>query len=271
MEQEKLKQQIRQTFDTICEGYDCESLRFFSNAAARLPDTFGLTGDEQLLDVATGTGIPAMALARHLPRGTVTAVDFSPGMLAQAQKKAEAAGVGNIHFAEMDMTALELESNQFDGANCSFGLFFIQEMEQTLAHIADKVRPGGTIVTTHFLDGSFEPLSELFTGRLERDYGVEIPPIGWQRLGTEQLNRELHQAAGLTDTHVEAHRVGYAFDSAEQWWDVIWNAGYRGLLANLDAGQLEQFRHDHLEEVAAVDTGEGIPLNIEVAITRSSR
>jgi len=271
MEQEKLKQQIRQTFDTICEGYDCPSLRFFNNAAAHLPAVFDLRGDERLLDVATGTGTPALALAAHLPRGAITAVDFSGGMLAQAQKKAEAAGAENITFTEMDMTALQLEEGSFDGANCSFGLFFIQEMAQTLAHIAGKVRPGGTLVTTHFLEGSFDPLAGCFLQRLERDYGVEIPPIGWQRVGTEQLNRELHQAAGLRDIRVERHQVGYPFAHAEQWWDVVWNAGYRGLLAGLDTAQLERFRREHLEEIAALDEGEGIPLNIEVAITRATR
>jgi len=271
MEQEERKQHIRQTFDTICKGYDCPSLRFFSNAAAKLPETFNLRGDERILDVASGTGIPAMALAVHLPQGSVTAVDFSTGMLAQAEEKARAAGLENITFAEMDMTALELEDNSFDAANCSFGLFFIQDMEQTLAHIAGKVRPGGAIVTTHFINGSFEPLSELFTERLQKDYGVDVPPIGWQRLGTSELNRELNEAAGLSDITVEAHQVGYTFDSAEQWWEVVWNAGYRGLLSGLDEAQLEQFRRDHLEEIAALDKGEGIPLNIEVAITRAHR
>jgi len=271
MEQEERKQHIRQTFDTICKGYDCPSLRFFSNAAAKLPETFKLRGDEQVLDVASGTGIPAMALALHLSQGSVTAVDFSTGMLAQAKEKARAAGVENITFAEMDMTALELEDESFDAANCSFGLFFIEDMEQTLAHIASKVRPGGSIVTTHFLNGSFEPLSELFLERLQKDYGIEIPPIGWQRLGTRELNRKLHEAAGLSDISIEAHQVGYIFDSAEQWWEVVWNAGYRGLLIGLDEAQLEQFRRDHLEEIAALYGGEGIPLNIEVAITRSHR
>ena len=100
---------------------------------------------------------------------------------------------------------------------------------------------------------------------------MEIPPIGWQRLGTAELNRELNEAVGLSDIGVEAHQVGYAFDSAEQWWEVVWNAGYRGLLAGLGEAQLEQFRRDHLEEIAALDQGEGIALNIEVAITRACR
>jgi ubiquinone/menaquinone biosynthesis C-methylase UbiE len=271
MEQEKLKQQIRQTFATICKGYDCSALQFFSNAAAHLPATFSLQGDEQVLDVATGTGIPAMALAAHLPEGAVTAVDFSRGMLEQAQAKAEAAGMDNISFAEMDMTDMALEAESFDAANCSFGLFFTPEMDKTLAHIAGKVRPGGTIVTTHFHDGSFEPLSDLFIQRLEQDYGVEVPPIGWQRLGTEQLNRELYEAAGLKEIETARYQVGYPFDSAEQWWEVVWNAGYRGLLAGLDEVQLERFKGEHLQEIAALDEGHGIPLHIEVIITRARR
>ncbi|NOR51501.1 MAG: methyltransferase type 11, partial [Gammaproteobacteria bacterium] len=71
MDQKALKDHIQQTFDTICKGYDCASLRFFNNAAEKLPDIFNFKGDEKLLDIATGTGIPALVCASQLPDGSV--------------------------------------------------------------------------------------------------------------------------------------------------------------------------------------------------------
>lgn len=270
MDQNELKAKVRQTFDTVCEGYDCPSLRFFNKAAAHLPQVFGFRGNEQLLDVAAGTGIPAMVCAAELPQGSVTAVDFSSGMLAQAETKASAAGLSNIHFQQMDMTAMALPEGSFDAANCSFGIFFVEDMVGTLRHIASKVKAGGPIVTTHFIEGSFEPLSELFREQVER-YGIEPPPLGWMRLATEEQNRELYRDAGLGDIETFRFDVGYRFDHAEEWWDVIWNAGYRGLISGLDKETLARFKMEHLERIAVLDEGNGIPFHIEVVITRGKR
>lgn len=270
MDQDEMKARIRKTFDTVCDGYDCDALRFFDNAAAKLPGVFNFDGDERLLDVAAGTGIPALVCAANLPHGTVTAVDFSAGMLAQAEAKAKKAGLNNITFSQMDMTAMPLEEASFDAANCSFGIFFVEDMLGTLQHIASKVKPGGAVVTTHFIEGSFEPLSEIFREQVT-EYGVEPPPYGWMRLGTEQLNRELYQDAGLNDTESFRFDVGYRFDHADQWWEVVWNAGYRGLIAGLDADSLARFKAEHLERIAALDEGSGIPFQVEVVINRGRR
>ncbi len=270
MDQEEIKAHIRKTFDTVCEGYDCDALRFFNNAAAHLPEVFKFKGDEQLLDVAAGTGIPAIACATHLPRGAVTAVDFSSGMLAQAEAKAEAAGLKNIAFKQMDMTDMPLEEGSFDAANCSFGLFFIPDMVGTLQHIASKITAGGPVVTTHFIEGSFEPLSEMFREQVVR-YGIEPPPLGWMRLGTEAQNFELYQQAGLSEITLQRFDVGYHFQSADEWWQVIWNAGYRSLISGLDEVTLARFKAEHLAAIATLDQGDGIPFNIEVVITRGQR
>ena len=270
MDQNELKAKVRHTFDTVCEGYDCPSLRFFNRAAAHLPQVFGFRGNEQLLDVAAGTGIPALVCAAELPRGAVTAVDFSSGMLAQAEAKARAAGVNNIRFQQMDMTAMSLPEESFDAANCSFGIFFVEDMVGTLRHIASKVKAGGPVVTTHFIEGSFEPLSALFRQRVER-YGIEPPPLGWMRLGSEAQNQSLFEAAGLLQISHQRYDIGYQFQRTEEWWEVIWNAGYRSLIAGLDAETLARFKAEHLAEISALDSGEGIPFHIEVIISRGVR
>ena len=88
MDEQQRKQQIKNTFNTVSEGYDNQALRFFMNSAHQLPAIFGFKGNEHILDVATGTGIAALELARAVPQGKVTGIDFSEGMLTQARSKA---------------------------------------------------------------------------------------------------------------------------------------------------------------------------------------
>lgn len=57
MEDKNRKEFIRQVFNTVCEQYGTGSLRFFENAASHLPALLNLNGDENILDIATGTGL----------------------------------------------------------------------------------------------------------------------------------------------------------------------------------------------------------------------
>src|SRR5215831_7521623 len=60
----------------------------------------------RILDVACGTGLPALALAERIgPSGTVTAVDASPKMLEALGRKSRAAGLSNIDAQASDAAA----------------------------------------------------------------------------------------------------------------------------------------------------------------------
>ena len=48
------------------------------------------------------------------------------------------------------------------------------------------------------------------------------------------------------------------------WWDVVWNAGFRGFLHMIEESQFEQFKQEHLEEIANMKTEQGLPLNIQI-------
>ncbi|MCF6282294.1 MAG: hypothetical protein L3J28_08815 [Candidatus Polarisedimenticolaceae bacterium] len=52
---------------------------------------------------------------------------------------------------------------------------------------------------------------------------------------------------------------------------MIWNAGYRGLLAGLEPERLAQFKREHLAEIETFQTDDGIKLNIGVIHTKGRR
>lgn len=261
MDDPQCKAQLKKTFDTVAEGYGSSGMEFFHHAAAHLPGIFKLQGHEHLLDVATGTGIAATALAPHLPRGKVTGIDLSDGMLTQARARAQSLGLDNIDLHCMDMQAIGFDDARFDAANCSFGLFFLPDMLGLLQHIAGKVKPGGRVVASSFSHGSFEPNVDLFMERIQR-YGVTPPDLTWKQICTEEQFHALYSSAGLSDVQIHRHDIGYPMNDAEVWWRVIWYAGFRGLVAQLSEPQLAQFKREHLAEISALRTEQGIPLNV---------
>ena len=266
MDEKQLKTLLIDTFNTVSGEYDNKALRFFPDSARNMTRLLKLHGNEQVLDVACGTGNTSVAIAPLLPTGRVTAVDFSPGMLAQARQKAAAMGLNNIEFIEQDMQDLGFPENRFDIAVCAFGIFFVSDMESQLAHISAKVKQGGRIMISNFQENYFSPLKELFFDRIA-DYGVPSPPQTWRRIAHEQGCRELFQKAGLTDVHVETRNVGYVLDSAEDWWSIVWNAGLRRMVSRLSPEDQERFKREHLREIEAQRTENGIWLDVGVLYT----
>lgn len=66
----------------------------------------GRVGRLRIVDVGTGSGAIALALARHLPRAQVWAVDLSFAALRVARANAARHGLGErVHFAQADLLA----------------------------------------------------------------------------------------------------------------------------------------------------------------------
>jgi len=256
---------IKQTFDAVAAGYDSEVLRFFAGSAAHTSELLKLRGNEQVLDVACGTGHATLALARRLPGGHVTALDFSGAMLAQARDKVKAAGLLQVDFVEGDMQALPW-LRRFDVAVCAFGIFFVPDMDAQLKHLAGTVKPNGRVMITTFGAGYMEPMRSLLMEQPRR-FGVEPPPQTWLRVADPDGCRRFFTAAGLADVVVESKDVGYPLSGAEQWWNVVWNAGYRRLVSAVAPTEQAAFKAAHLAEVEALRESHGIPMPIPVMFT----
>jgi ubiquinone/menaquinone biosynthesis C-methylase UbiE len=261
---------LREAFDVVAEGYDGRALRFFPAVAGALVGLLDLRGGERVLDVACGTGHASLALSALLPRGEVTAVDFSAGMLGVARDKASAAGARNIRFLRQDMHDLDLPPASFDAVVCSFGLFFAQDMETQLRRLVSLLRPGGRIAVSSFREDYFQPLRGLLMERLAT-CGVPPPPPAWKRVATEEGCRELFLAAGLGEVTVRFREEGYDLGGAGQWWEIVWNAGFRRLVGQLLPADRERFREEHLREVGALAAPTGIPLGVGVLLTTGRR
>src|SRR5579859_4419552 len=100
----------------------------------------GITPGMQVLDVATGTGSPALEIVPLVgPQGHVTATDVNPGMVAFAEAKATRAGLPNISFQVADASALPFPDAHFDAITCSMGVMFFAR-DRALAELRRVLR-----------------------------------------------------------------------------------------------------------------------------------
>ena len=260
------KSRVAATYNLASAGYDKEALRFFPLCANRLVELIGLQPGQWVLDVATGTGVAAIAAARRIgPGGQVVGVDIATDMLEQAQRKIEAAQLTNIELHEEDAEHLSFAENSFDAVICAFGIFFLPEMMTGPREWKRVVREAGVVAFSAFGETAFQPISDLFEARI-RAYGVTFPvpmrPFSWQRLTTLEQCRTLLQAAGLEQIEGRSEQLGYYLRTPQEWWEIVWNSGFRGPVSQLSPEQLEQFKMEHLAEVGQLATDQGIWLDI---------
>ena len=270
MEREKqFKEMVRNTFETVANGYGLGGARFFHSAGEHMAELLDLAGNEHVLDVASGTGATAIPLAHRLNGGKVTAVDFSPAMLEQSRARAEQKGLDNIDYKVHDMTAMPFAKGQFDNATCSFGIFFVEDMVSLLNHIASKVKPGGSVLVSGFCGESFMPVTNLLLDQL-RNYGVDVPekPFGWKRMAEQEQLHQLFDDAGLYNVDIQRRSLGYYVES-EGWWEVVWNAGFRGLV-NQVGDRLDEFKVEHFAEIESLKDDKGLWLEVDVYFTKGT-
>lgn len=128
---------------------------------------------QRILDLATGTGDLAIAMARRILPAKVVGVDLSEGMLREAQRKVDGRGLAErIELRQGVAEDLKgLEGNSFDVATVAFGVRNFDNMEAGLREIWRVLRPGGEVVILEFSN----PTHPLIKG-LYRWYSHSILP-----------------------------------------------------------------------------------------------
>lgn len=100
----------------------------------------------KLLDLATGTGDLAEAIARELPDARVTGADFSEPMLEIAKKR----DVPNVEWLVADAMALPFPDGEFDAVTVAFGLRNMASWPDAIREMSRVLRPGGHLVVLDF-------------------------------------------------------------------------------------------------------------------------
>jgi len=265
------KTRVSKTFDLVADGYDNPAMRFFPLAGEQMADRLKLQPGEQVLDIACGTGAFSVAAGQRVrPGGRVQAVDLSVGMLARARANVARMALDNVDFHNMDADALDFPADYFDAIGCSFGLFFLGDMPAAVSNWQRLLKPGGRLMFTSFAPSVMQPMTDMFFDELQ-EFGIEVPPPGSRgstgRLPTMEFCQSLLTDAGYIDVICESRQLGYYLGSAEDWWEILWNAGLRSFLEQLNPDQLATLRTSHLEKIENLKVEDGIWMDVDIWFT----
>ena len=162
---------VEQMFTAIARKYDLNNRlhslwqdQVWRQRAVKMAN---LTGDEDVVDVACGTGDLAMAFCTAGVK-SVIGVDFTQAMLEIAVNKAAIADLP-IEFRQGDAMHLDLPDCSADVVSIAFGIRNVQDPETALAEFYRILRPSGKLVVLEFStpqNGLIRALNNFYTKKI---------------------------------------------------------------------------------------------------------
>lgn len=173
------KEEVREMFDNIAPKYDLLnhtlSMSIDRVWRRRVVGEVRRAKPGRILDVATGTGDLAIAMARRIRDVQVLGVDLSEQMLDVARRKIEARGLdGRIVLDRGDAERLAVADASVDVATVAFGVRNFGDLGAGLRELARTIKAGGKVVILEFS----RPRNRVFRALYEFYSYKILPRIG---------------------------------------------------------------------------------------------
>ncbi len=201
---EEKKAQVQEYFARTAESYVASFSHRTGDDLKRLIELGEWNPQQQALDIATGGGHTALAVAPHVARVVVT--DLTPRMLEKAREFLLAQGVTNAGFQAADAEHLPFADASFDRVTCRLATHHFPNVAQSVKEVARVLKRGGLYLLIDCMAPDDQEL-DTFDNTVEKwrdpSHGRSCTPEEW---------RAFFMQAGLLVEHIEFFRKIYEYD-----------------------------------------------------------
>jgi ubiquinone/menaquinone biosynthesis C-methylase UbiE len=220
------RQEIRERWAASARGWErrADLLRAITMpVSAWMIDAIAPQPGHTVLDLGAGPGDTGFLAAELIePGGTLICSDVSPEMLSVAQRRAEAFGLRNVRFRQIDAEAIDQPAASLDAVLCRWGYMLMADSEAALRETRRVLRLGGRLALAAWAEPEANPWTTLAPreliarGRMDAA-DLDAPgQFAWRRRETiaDRLD-----GAGFVEYEIEALDFEYRFPSVREWWD----------------------------------------------------
>ncbi len=201
---QNLRDRVQQHFGATAQEYVTSARHASGGGLDQLVELAEPTPDSDALDIATGGGHTALALAPHVRH--IIASDLTPQMLKAAAGFLREKGITNASFEIAEAENLPFDDASFDIVTCRVAPHHFSDVRAFCNEVARVLRPGGRFI----LIDSYAPDDDACD-----EY---INQVEWRRDNSHARSyripewQQFIKAAGLTIDHVEPFVRRFEYD-----------------------------------------------------------
>jgi ubiquinone/menaquinone biosynthesis C-methylase UbiE len=233
-------------------------------------DMVALRPGERVLDVACGTGLISLRMARSVgAAGTVVGTDIAGQMVEAARLIAAEREVDNATFERADAEELPFPAGSFDAAICGLGLMYVPDPIKALREMGRTLRPGGRAAAAVWGARHNCGWAEIFPITDAR-VASDVCPMFFH-LGTKDTLAQSFAAAGFTEIRSIRLLTTLHYGSGDDALDAVFRGGPVALAySRFDHATKRAVHAEYLDSIAAYRAGDGyrIPGEFVVAAAR---
>ncbi len=244
---EEIREQQKQSWNKFSAGWkkwDALTMDFLQPMGEQIIEVLKPEGNSRILDIASGTGEPALSIAQRLSGGKVVLTDLAEDMLAIAKENAAQRGITNIETKQCDAGELPFATNSFDGVSCRFGFMFFPDMQLAANEMARVLRHGGRIVTTVWNVPEKNFWVTAVMGTINKHLELPAPEPGAPgmfRCAKPGLMEEMFEQAGLKNIRVKEVSSKLKAGTTDRYWNMMTEVA-APVVAALSQANEEQYK-----------------------------
>jgi len=235
---------------------------------ARMLELAGIAPGLRVLDIASGTGEPAISAARAVGgNGNVVGIDLVDEMLDFARSKAVSEVLENIDFQCVDGETLTVGAGIYDAVTIRWGLMFMPEPLNCVSQAHSALRTGGRISVACWAAPEKNPFITMLMQTLSRYMEVPRPPPGtpgiFSMADPERLCGLLETAGFLNISLEEMQFDIVEVKDGQAYWEAMSDlaAPVMRLVRQLDEHTREAFINEVIETANAQKRGETLRMS----------
>jgi SAM-dependent methyltransferase len=174
----------------------------------------------RLLELASGPGDTGFLAAELIePGGTLVSSDASDAMLELARSRAEAFGIPNVEFANLQLEWIDLPAASVDAVLCRWGVMLCTDPPAAVKEVRRVLRPGGRFALAVWDLPERNPWTTI-PARTLIELGYTSPPDpnapGMFSLSAPGRLEELLEEAGFVDVEVDGVQLDRRYEGVEE-------------------------------------------------------
>lgn len=155
LEVKRPPEDVPATYSRLAPVYEIWARLTESRARKRVLELADPGPEEDVLEVATGTGAQLVELARRNPHGRTVGVEVAKGMLSKTRRRLASSGLDRVEVLDADARKLPFADASFDLIVNSYMLDLLprEEIPRALTEFRRLLRPGGRLVMSNMTLG----------------------------------------------------------------------------------------------------------------------